>query len=141
MNDKPVNEQDVVEILSDCLWGTLVGSRGVVQQSFQYKQALVKFQSPRRWQNPYDLQEIIQCTDWLIDWKYIKVIDSAFGNSVAVLESQLEMLEDDLTTVRCCLSMSEEMRELQESQIEKMIIEIDQLKAEIYLLKGGCNEN
>ena len=136
MQDKPVNVEDVVEILSGCRWLPLVGSRGVVLQSFNCKQAVVRFQSPRRWQNPNDLQEVIQCTEWLVSWEDIKVIDSAFGNSVAVLEDQIQMLEDELTTSRCCVAMSEELRERQAEIIAKMIIEIDELKAEIYRLKG-----
>lgn len=134
--DKPIQVEDVVLVLSGYPFAAIVGSKGVVQQSMQTGLAVVGFQQEKRWHDPSNL-EVYSAKSWLIPWKYLKVLDSAYGNSVAELEELLENLQDDLTVARSCITISEELREMQQEQISRMIVEIDMLKAEIYYLKGG----
>lgn len=98
--------------------------------------AVVYFQQEKRWHDPVNL-EVYSAKSWLIPWKYLKVLDSAYGNSLGELEQKLESLEDDLVVAKCCLELSEQLREVQHETIEKLKVEIDMLRAEIYYLKGG----
>jgi len=135
-NNKPVQVEDVVLVLSGYPFSAIVGSKGVVQQSMQTGLAVVYFQQEKRWHDPSNL-EVYSAKSWLIPWKYIKVLDSAYGNSLGELEQKLESLEDDLVVSKCCLELSEQLREMQHETIEKLKVEIDMLRAEIYYLKGG----
>lgn len=134
--DKPIQEQDVVLVLPGCQFSPLVGSKGVVQRSMPTGLAVVQFQTEKRWHDPDDLSSPYAAKSWLIPWKYLKVLDSAYGNSVGELEELLEQAQDDLVTCRSCLEMSEQLREMQEVQLQYLIEETDRLKLEIYRLKG-----
>ena len=132
----PVKELDVIEVLPGCLFPGLVYSKGIVRESLNFMSCVVEFPADKRSADGA-LMETFQGRYWCIPWKYLKVLDSAYGNSVAELEELLENLQDDLTVARSCITISEELREMQQEQISRMIVEIDMLKAEIYYLKGG----
>ena len=134
--DKPIQVEDVVLVLSGYPFAAIVGSKGVVQQSMQTGLAVVGFQQEKRWHDPNNL-EVYSAKSWLIPWKYLKVLDSAYGNSVAELEELLENLQDDLTVARSCITISEEMREIQYEQIKKLVEDIDVLRKELYLARGS----
>ena len=136
MNDKPVNTDDVVEVLPHKNFPHLAYFKGVVLQSLNCRMAVIRCSQPQRYTDP-ELKEVFSGHVWILPWDCLKVIDSAFGNSVAVLEDQLQAMEDDLVIARACLSTSEEIRELQYMHIEKLTEEINFLQAEIFKLKGA----
>lgn len=131
--------QDVVQIESNPFFPALVGSQGVVKQVLAGKQVLVSFASQRRNVDPKNLKEVFEATDWILPFQYLRVLESPYDTRLGVLEEEILGLEADLVTARCCLSMSEELREQQYEQIKKLNEDIDNLKAEIYHLRDINN--
>lgn len=126
---------DILEILPGCVFQSLVYSRGVVIQALSCGMAIVKF--PQNKHLTYaDNLEKFECTDWLIPFDKLKVLDSPRDNKIGEMEEEILGLEDDLVTVRSCLIVSEEMRENQFDLIEKLVQEVDMLKAEVYHLRN-----
>lgn len=126
---------DIVEVLPGCVFQSLVYSRGVVFQSLYSGMAIVRF--PQNKHLTYaDNLEKINCTDWLIPFDKLKVLDSPRDDRIGEMEEEILGLEADLVTARACLSVSEEMRDKQFDLIEKLIEEVDMLKAEVYRIRG-----
>ena len=131
-----IKVQDVVEVLPGCIFSSLVYSTGVVVQSLNCRMALVRFSQKKHWTDPKDLKNPYLGTDWLIPFDKIKVLDSPQDDHVGQLEEEILGLEADLVTVRSCLIVSEEMRDRQFDLIEKLVQEVDMLKAEVYHLRN-----
>lgn len=135
-----IYENDVVEILPGCIFQSLVYSKGVVIQALSSGMAIVRFPQKKHWTNPSDVKEIALCTDWIIPFSKLKVLDSPRDTKIGQLEEEILGLEADLSMARSCLVVSEEMREKQFDLIEKLVQEIDMLKAEVYHLRNiNCN--
>ena len=131
-----IKVQDVVEVLPGCIFSSLVYSTGVVVQSLNCRMALVRFSQKKHWTDPKDLKNPYLGTDWLIPFNKLKVLDSPQDDHVGQLEEEILGLEADLVTVRSCLIVSEEMRDRQFDLIEKLVQEVDTLKAEVYHLRN-----
>ena len=131
-----IKAQDVVEVLPGCIFSSLVYSTGVVVQSLNCRMALVRFPQKKHWTDPKDLKNPYLGTDWLIPFNKLKVLDSPHDSRVGDLEEEILGLESDLVTSRSCLAVSEELREHQHDLIEKLVQEIDMLKAEVYHLRN-----
>ena len=133
-----IKQGDVVEVLPGCIFQSLVYSTGVVVQSLSSGMAIVRFQQKKHCTYAEPL-ETFNCTDWFIPFIKLKVLDSPHDDRIGTLEEEILGLEADLVTVRSCLAVSEEMRDHQFSLIEKLLEEIDMLKAELYHLKFNGN--
>ncbi len=131
-----IKAQDVVEVLPGCMFSSLVYSTGVVVQSLNCRMAVVRFSQKKHWTDPKDLKNPYLGTDWLIPFNKLKVLDSPQDDHVGQLEEEILGLEADLVTVRSCLIVSEEMRDRQFDLIEKLVQEVDTLKAEGYHLRN-----
>ena len=133
-----IKQGDVVQVLPGCVFQSLVYSTGTVVQSLAAGMAIVRFQQKKHCTYAEPL-ETFNCTDWLIPFSKLKVLDSPHDDRIGTLEEEILGLEADLVTVRSCLAVSEEMRDHQFSLIEKLLKEIDVLKAELYHLKSNSN--
>ena len=131
----PVKINDVVECLPGCLFPGLVYSKGIVRKSLSFMSCVVEFPAEKRSKDGA-LMETFQGRYWCIPWKYLRVVESAYDDHVGTLEEEILGLEADLVTVRSCLIVSEEMREHQFNLIEKLVQEVDTLKAEVYHLRN-----
>lgn len=128
---------DVVQVLHGCVFQSLVYNTGVVVQSMSAGMAVVRFQQSKHWTDPEDLKKPMLCTDWSIPFDKLKVLDSPHDTRMGDLEEEILGLEADLVTARALLHVSEEMREHQFELIEKLVKDVDKLKAELYHLRGG----
>lgn len=131
-----IHIQDVVEVLPGCIFSSLVYSTGAVVQSLNCRMALVRFPQKKHWIDPKDLKNHYLGTDWLIPFDKLKVLDSPHDSRIGELEEEILGLEADLVTARSCLIVSEEMRDKQFDLIEKLVQEVDMLKAEVYHLRN-----
>lgn len=136
-----IYNQDIVEILPGCVFQSLVYSRGVVIQALSSGMAIVRFSSSKhctvaRVGQFIDQSDRFECTDWLIPFDKLKVLDSPHDTRLGELEEEILGLEADLVTARSCLIVSEELREQQHDLIEKLVEDIDRLKAEVYHLRN-----
>ncbi len=131
-----IKVQDVVEVLPGCIFSSLVYSTGVVVQSLNCRMAVVRFPQKKHWTDPKDVKNPYLGTDWLIPFNKLKVLDSPHDTMLGNLEEEILGLESDLVTARACLIVSEELRERQHDLIEKLVQEIDMLKAEVYHLRN-----
>lgn len=131
-----IKNEDIVEVLPGCVFQSLVYSKGVVIQSLNSQLAIVRFQQKKHYQC-VDKLEVYNCTDWIILFDKLKVLDSPQDSRMGILEEEILGLEDDLVTARALLHVSEEMREHQFDLIEKLVEDVDKLKAELYHLKGN----
>ena len=143
----PVKEKDIIEVLPGCPFPGLVYSEGIVRESLSFMFCVVEFPADKRSTegSPADqrpsgkdgaLAEIFQGRYWCIPWKYLRVVESSYDDHVGTLEEEILGLEADLVTARSCLIVSEEMREHQFNLIEKLVQEVDMLKAEVYHLRN-----
>ena len=131
-----IKQGDVVQVLPGCVFQSLVYSTGAVVQSLAAGMAIVRFQQKKHCTYAEPL-ETFNCTDWLIPFSKLKVLDSPHDDRIGTLEEEILGLEADLVTVRSCLAVSEEMRDHQFSLIEKLLKEIDVLRKELYLARGS----
>lgn len=137
---KPINRDDIVEVLENNIFPALAGAKGVVIDSFNFESALVTFpieklilvSDPEKSKE----KEYLKGKNWLIPWKFLRVLGSKYGDKIGELEELVYQMEDDLALVRAVLTMSEEMREVQEDVIGRYVIEIDELRKELYHLRG-----
>ena len=128
---------DVVEVESNPFFPALVGSQGVVKQVLIGKQCLIEFPTKKRNANLDNLEEKFEDTQWILPCQYLLVLDSPYDDRCGILEEEILGLEADLVTARALLHVSEEMREHQFELIEKLVEDVDKLKAELYHLKGN----
>ena len=131
----PVKINDVVECLPGYLFPGLVYSKGIVRKSLSFMSCVVEFPADKRSKDGA-LMETFQGRYWCIPWKYLRVVESSYDDHVGTLEEEILGLEADLVTVRSCLIVSEEMRDRQFDLIEKLVQEVDTLKAEVYHLRN-----
>ena len=129
--------QDIVQIESNPFFPALVGSRGVVKQVLAGKQVLIQFPTKCRNVDPKNIHEVFESTEWLLPFQYLRVLDSPYDDRCGSLEEEILGLEADLVTARALLHVSEEMREHQFELIERLVEDVDKLKAELYHLKGN----
>ena len=128
---------DVVSVESNPFFPALVGSQGVVKQVLAGKQVLIQFPKKQRNVYPEYLEEQFEATEWILPFQYLRVLDSPYDDKMGEMEEEILGLEADLVTARALLHVSEEMREHQFELIEKLIEDVDKLKAELYHLKGN----
>ena len=86
--------------------------------------------------DPKDLKNPYLGTDWLIPFNKLKVLDSPHDTRIGELEEEVLGLESDLVVARSCIAISEELREQQHDLIQKLVEEVDMLKAEVYHLRN-----
>lgn len=130
-----IKQEDVVEVLPGCIFSSLVYSTGVVVQSLNCRMAVVRFPQKRNSTLPEDL-ESFQCHDWIIPFDKLKVLDSPHDDRLGLLEEEILGLEADLAVARSCISISEELREQQQDLIQKLVQDVDMLRAEVYHLRN-----
>lgn len=113
---------------------TLQGTEGVVKQIID-NMVLVRYDVK---QTAWDAErnEVLAGTEWFFNAKYLEEIDSSKDSYTERLEVKVQELEDDLMITRSCLTMSEELREGQQTTIEKLIEEVDKLKRDLYHIRG-----
>ena len=128
---------DIVSIESNPFFPALVGSQGVVKQVLAGKQVLIGFPKKQRNADPDNLEEKFEATEWILPFQHLRVLDSPYDDRCGMLEEEILGLEADLVTARSLLHVSEEMRGHQFELIEKLIEDVDKLKAELYQLKGN----
>ncbi len=128
---------DIVSVESNPFFPALVGSQGVVKQVLAGKQVLIQFPTKCRNVDPKNIQEVFESTEWILPFQCLRVLDSPYDDRCGILEEEILGLEADLVTARALLHVSEEMREHQFELIEKLIEDVDKLKAELYQLKGN----
>jgi len=134
----PVKERDIVQILPGCPFSSLVHSKGIVRSSLGLMSCIVEFPTEKRSQD-FDTMEVLQGKFWCIHWKYLRVIESAYDDRLGELEHKIQDLEDNLVFSQSCLSMSEQLRDQQADLIERLVEELDILKAKVYHLSNGNN--
>lgn len=130
---------DVVQVLPGCVFQSLVYSTGVVVQSMSARMAVVRFQQSKHWTDSEDVTKPMLCTDWLIPFDKLMVLDSPYDTRLGDLEEEILGLEADLVVARSCIAISEELRDQQADLIRKLVEDIDILKAELYHLKSNGN--
>ena len=128
---------DIVSVESNPFFPALVGSQGVVKQVLAGKQVLIQFPKKQWNVDPKNIQEVFESTEWILPFQYLRVLDSPYDDRCGSLEEEILGLEADLVTARALLHVSEEMREHQFELIEKLVEDVDKLKAELYHLKGN----
>ena len=113
---------------------TLQGTEGVVKQIID-NMVLVRYDVK---QTAWDAErnEVLAGTEWFFNAKYLEEIESTKDSYTERLELKVQELEDDLMITRSCLTMSEELREGQQTTIEKLIEEVDKLKRDLYHIRG-----
>lgn len=131
-----IKQEDIVQVLPGCFFQSLVYSTGVVLQSLNCKMALVRFLQSKHWTDPKDLKNPYLGTDWLIPFDKLKVLDSPHDSRIGELEEEILGLEADLVVARSCISISEELREQQHALIQKLVEDVDMLRAELYHLRN-----
>ena len=134
----PVKLNDIVEILPGCPFSALVHSKGIVRSSLGLMSCIVEFPTEKRSQD-FETMEVLQGKFWCINWKYLKVIESAYDDRLGELEHKIQDLEDNLVFSQSCLSMSEQLRGQQADLIERLVEELDSLKAKVYHLSNNGN--
>jgi len=134
----PVKQNDIVEVLPGCPFSSLVYSKGIVRSSLGLMSCIVEFPTEKRSQD-FDTMEILQGKYWCIHWKYLKVIESAYDDQLGIMEHQMQDLEESLMFTRSCLSISEELRDQQADLIERLVEDLNILKAKVYHLSNGSN--
>lgn len=130
-----IKQNDVVQVLPGCVFQSLVYSTGIVLQSLHSGMAIVRF--PQKKHCTLSSLESFNCTDWLIPFNKLKVLDSPHDSRIGTLEEEILGLEADLVTVRSCLIVSEELREQQHDLIQKLVEDVDILRKELYLARGS----
>lgn len=128
---------DIVQIESNPFFPALVGSQGVVKQVLAGKQVLIQFPKKQRNVYPEYLEEQFEATEWILPFQYLLVLDSPYDDKIGLMEEEILGLESDLVTARALLHVSEEMRGHQFELIEKLVEDVDKLKAELYHLRGN----
>ena len=131
-----IKADDIVEVLPGCIFSSLVYSTGVVVQSLNCRMAIVRFPQKKHWTDPKDLKNPYFGTDWLIPFDKLKVLDSPHDSRIGELEEEILGLEADLVVARSCISISEELREQQHDLIQKLVEDVDMLRAEVYHLRN-----
>ena len=113
---------------------TLQGTEGVVKQIID-NMVLVRYDVK---QTAWDAErnEVLAGTEWFFNARYLEEIEVRKDSYTERLEVKVQELEDDLMNTRSCLTMSEELREGQQTTIEKLIEEVDKLKRDLYHLRG-----
>lgn len=134
----PIKEKDIVEVLSGCPFASLVHAKGIVRSSLGLMSCIVEFPTERRSQD-FETMEVLQSKFWCIHWKYLRVVESAYDDALGVMEHQMQDLEESLMFTRSCLSISEQLRDQQSDLIERLVEEVDMLKAKVYHLSSGNN--
>ena len=128
---------DIVSVESNSFFPALVGSQGVVKQVLACKQILIGFPTEHWNVDLKNLHEVFESTEWILPFQYLRVLDSPYDDRCGILEEEILGLEADLVTARALLHVSEEMRGHQFDLIEKLVEDVDKLKAELYHLRGG----
>ena len=123
---------DRVEVLPNPIFRDLTGFVGTVVQLLPAGLCIVDFSCKLGSKTRLD-PEVLTASVWNMQEKYLRVLDSPRDDLVGTLEEKIADLEDDLAVARSCLEVSEEMREKQFELIDNLIVEIDRLKAELYL--------
>ena len=121
--------------VSECHpYKTLQGTEGVVKQIID-NMVLVRYDVK---QTAWDAErnEVLAGTEWFFNAKYLEEIEIPKDSYTERLELKVQELEDDLVIARSVLEVSEELRELQEGTMRKLIEEIDRLKKDLYHLRG-----
>ncbi len=121
---------DVVEVLPNLVYVTLVGRKGFIVQKIDKSTSLVNFPCVCKHYDT-DTKETVSSTQWYLQDKYLKIIDSPEDNRIGTLEENIQSLEDDLVITRAALSISEELRDKQFNIIEDLKKEIDCLNGKI----------
>ena len=113
---------------------TLQGTEGVVKQVID-NMVLVRYDVK---QTAWDAErnEVLAGTEWFFNAKYLEEIEIPKDSYTERLELKVQELEDDLVIARSVLEVSEELRELQEGTMRKLIEEIDKLRKDLYDLRG-----
>ena len=128
---------DIVSVESNSFFPALVGSQGVVKQVLAGKQVLIQFPKKQRNVYPEYLEEKFEAAEWILPFQYLRVLDSPYDDRCGILEEEILGLEADLVTARALLHVSEEMRGHQFELIERLVEDVDKLKAELYHLRGN----
>ena len=131
-----IHNQDIVEVLPGCVFQSLVYSKGVVIQALSSGMAIVRFPQSKHLTYADNLEKF-DCTDWLIPFDKLKVLDSPRDNAIGDLEEEILGLEADLVVARSCIAISEELRDQQADLIRKLVQDIDVLRKELYLARGS----
>ncbi len=113
---------------------TLQGTEGVVKQVID-NMVLVRYGVK---QTAWDAErnEVLAGTEWFFNAKYLEEIEFPKDSYAERLELKVQELDDDLMITRSCLTKSEELREGQQTTIEKLIEEVDKLKRDLYHIRG-----
>lgn len=134
MKPLPIKIQDTVEVLPGCNFPGIVYSNGIVRTFFD-SFAVVEFTSIRR-STDATAMEVFESKFWAVPWKYLRVLESAYDDLLGDAQEHIESIQNELSFCRSCLEVSEELREGQFDLIEKLIEEVDKLKAEVYHLRN-----
>lgn len=126
-----IKVNDSVEVLPNHIFRDLTGFVGTVLQLLPADLYIVDFSCRLGSKTRLDT-EILVADKWIIQGEFLRVVESPSDIIIAELEDKIADLEDGLVVTRSCLAVSEEMREKQFELIEKLVIEIDKLKADLY---------
>lgn len=129
-----ISLDSIVRVTERHPYKTLQGTEGVVKQIID-NMVLVRYDVK---QTAWDAErnEVLAGTEWFFNAKYLEEIEIPKDSYTERLELKVQELEDDLVIARSVLEVSEELRELQEGTMRKLIEEIDRLKKDLYHLRG-----
>lgn len=129
-------KDDLVEILPNYFFPGVVGKTGKIIQVLGWGSALVLL--PKREQY-MDLRsaEAFGGTIWCICQEDLKILDSPADDALGHLEEILENERSNLLFARSLLAYSEELREIQAEEIDRLSREVQALEVEISILKKG----
>ena len=81
-------------------------------------------------------KERLRASHWFVPVKYIETSQVSNSNYLDELEMKVQDLEDSLTAARCCLEVSEQLRDELCRTNESLIEDIDKLRKDLYDLRG-----
>lgn len=81
-------------------------------------------------------KEHLRASHWFVPVEYIETSQVSNSNYLDELEMKVQDLEDSLTAARCCLEVSEQLRDELCRTNESLIEEIDKLRKDLYDLRG-----
>ena len=130
-----ISLDSLVTISQSHPWAGLRGCEGVVVQILESAVILELVDGVQTVLDKHT-KEHLRASHWFVPVEYLETSQVSNSNYLDELEMKVQDLEDSLTAARCCLEVSEQLRDELCRTNESLIEEIDNLSKDLYDLRG-----
>ena len=117
-------------------WAGLRGCEGVVVVQILESAVILELVDGVQTVLDKHTKEHLRASHWSVPVEYLETSQVSNSNYLDELEMKVQDLEDSLTAARCCLEVSEQLRDELCRTNESLIEEIDKLRKDLYHLRG-----